>query len=99
MAEVSVDELREAVEHLHGAPARFVVVHHVEERFKGALAWRGTVHEFALSDGRPVYAWSHFEDDDTEQRRFVAVLGCGKIDGPGSAVRAAILQQARQRGP
>jgi hypothetical protein len=98
MAEVPVEQLREAVEHLHGAPATFVRVHYVEDRFRGELAWSGEVHEFALSDGRPVYAWSHYEDDSSELRRFVAVLGGGKIDGPTAAVRAAVLQQAREHG-
>jgi hypothetical protein len=30
---VSIDELREAVEHLHGVPARFVEPIEVDERF------------------------------------------------------------------
>jgi len=32
---VSVDELREAVEHMHGVPARFVEAVEVDERFNG----------------------------------------------------------------
>jgi hypothetical protein len=33
--DVSIDELREAVEHLHGVPARYVETVAVDERFKG----------------------------------------------------------------
>jgi hypothetical protein len=38
--DVSVDELREAVEHLHGVPARFIEAVEVDERFKGEVVCR-----------------------------------------------------------
>ena len=47
--DVSVDELREAVEHLHGVPARCV---EVDERFNGEVAWQGAVKVFELT-GHP----------------------------------------------
>jgi len=96
MPEVPADELRAAVEKLHGRAASFVVRHLVREKFRGAVAWDGEVHEFALDDGRPVYAWSYVEDEKTQRRRFVAVLGGGRIDGPVAAVRAAAVAQNRR---
>jgi hypothetical protein len=42
--DVSIDELREAVEHLHGVSARFVEAVEVDERFKGAVVWQGAVN-------------------------------------------------------
>jgi hypothetical protein len=33
--DVSIDELRQAVEHMHGVPARFVEAVEVDERFNG----------------------------------------------------------------
>jgi len=95
-SEVSVEELRAAVENLHGRAAAFVVRHVVQDRFRGEIAWEGEVHEFALDDGRPVYAWSYVEDARTRRRRFLAVLGGGKIDGPVAAVRAAAVAQRRR---
>jgi hypothetical protein len=44
--DVSIDELREAVEHLHGVPARFVEAVEVDERFNGAIVWQGAVKVF-----------------------------------------------------
>ncbi len=98
VSEVPIDELRTAVEKLHGRAASFVVRHVVREKFRGAVAWEGEVHEFALDDGRPVFAWSYVEDERTKRRRYVAVLGGGKIAGPVDAVRAAAVAQARREG-
>jgi len=38
--DVSIDELREAVEHMHGVPARFVESVEVDERFNGEVVCR-----------------------------------------------------------
>ena len=91
--DVSIDELREAVEHLHGVPATFVKAVEVDERFNGEIVWQGTVKVFALT-GHPsgatrAYAWS-FRTEGT-RRRFKAVLGVPPVDSAVMAVRAAIL--------
>ena len=49
--DVSLDELREAVEHLHGAKASHVETVQVDERFQGQPVWQGAVKVFALADG------------------------------------------------
>lgn len=61
--DVSIDELREAVEHMHGVPARFVEAVEVDERFNAEVVWQGAVKVFALT-GHPTgatraYAWSY----------------------------------------
>jgi len=61
--DVSVDELREAVEHMHGVPARFVEAVEIDERFNGEVVWQGAVKVFELT-GHPsgatrAYAWSY----------------------------------------
>jgi hypothetical protein len=35
-----IDELREAVEHMQGVPARYVETVEVDERFKGQIVWQ-----------------------------------------------------------
>ena len=61
--DVSVDELRQAVEHLHGVPATFIEAVEVDERFNGEVVWQGAVKVFALighpSGATRVYAWSY----------------------------------------
>ena len=48
--DVSIDELRDAVENLHGVPAVFLEAVEVDERFDGQIVWQGTVKVFALID-------------------------------------------------
>jgi hypothetical protein len=75
--DVSVDELREAVERMHGVPARFVEAVEVDERFEGQPVWQGAVKVFALEGHPPgamrVYAWSYRTEGT--RRKFKAVLG------------------------
>ena len=49
-------------------------------------------HETALRE----YAWSHVLDD-SEKRRFVAVLHEGPVNSPETAVRAAVVAEVRER--
>jgi hypothetical protein len=75
--DVSIDEMREAVEHMHGVPARYVETVEVDERFKGEVVWQGAVKVFGLT-GHPsgatrAYAWSYRTEGT--RRKFKAVLG------------------------
>ena len=97
--DVSIDELREAVEYLHGVPARYVETVEVDERFKGDVVWQGAVKVFAL-DGHPsgaklAYAWSYLVEGT--RRKFKAILGVPPVDGPVMAVRASILAEEQKR--
>ena len=56
-AEVDANELRDAVERLHGCPAQLVEAVSVSESFEGRPVWRGIVHIFDLRGiGRPTDA-------------------------------------------
>ncbi len=98
--DVSLDELREAVEYMHGVPATYVETVEVDERFKGEVVWQGAVKVFALT-GHPsgatrAYAWS-FRTGEGTKRRFKAVLGVAPVDGPVMAVRASILADEQKK--
>jgi hypothetical protein len=95
--EVSADQLKAAVEGMHGGTARLVQSVPVAERFKGAPVWEGGVHVFEL-DGNPqatrAYAWSS-PIEGSEKRRMFAVLHIPPIASPVDAVRAAIVAEHR----
>ena len=100
MTEVSVEALKEAIKNLHGCDSVWVEAVPVHETFEGETVWEGSVQVFDLK-GHPTakrcYAWSHAVDD-SEKRRFVAVLHQGPIDSPQAAVRVAIVQETRKQG-
>lgn len=95
MTEVDRDSLRMTIRDLHGCDSTYVRSVPVKETFQGETVWEGTVEVFDLH-GHPTadraYAWSHALDD-SERRRFVAVLHEGPVDSPEAAVRAAIVQE------
>jgi hypothetical protein len=96
--DISVEELREAVEHMHGVPAKFVESVDVDERFNGAVVWQGTVKVFALknhpSGAKLAYAWS--VRTEGSKRRFVAILGLPPVTSALMAVRASILADTKR---
>src|ERR1700722_16010702 len=99
MAEVEVDQIKQAVEGMHGGMAQLTQSVPVRETFKGKTVWEGVVHVFDLT-GHPTatraYAWSSPIEGSTK-RRFVAVLHTERINSPLEAVRAAIVAEQRQR--
>ena len=100
MNEVSIDALKEAIKNLHGCDSAWVEAVAVSETFGGEAVWEGFVQVFDLKDhptAKRCYAWSHTVGD-SDKRRFVAVLHQGPVDSPQAAVRAAIVQQAREQG-
>lgn len=98
--DVSVDELREAVEHMHGVPATYLETVEVDERFNGAPVWQGAVKVFALdkhpSGATRAYAWS-VRVDGTARRRFVAILGVPPVTDATMAVRASIMAAEQKK--
>ena len=98
MTEVSLDELRRHVERLHGCRAEYRKSVGVREEFQGQVAWEGRVHIFSLyghiDDAASCYAWSA-PVEDSETRRFYAVLHTSEVDTPAQAVRAAIVSDHR----
>jgi len=98
MSEVSVDQLKQAVQSQHGGTATFVQFVPVHETHEGQTVWDGAVAVFDLA-GHPkatrAYAWSYELPDG--KRRFFAVLGIPPITGPREAVQAAIVAEARAK--
>ncbi len=97
MSEVSINELKRAVEAQHGCTATFVQAVPVKDIFEGQTVWEGVVHVFKLT-GHPktdrAYAWSSpLKEDD--KRRFFTVLYLPPVTSPVEAVRAAIVAEQR----
>lgn len=90
---------QDAIRNLHGCAATYRETVRVVERWEGKTAWEGDVLVFDLQ-GHPTatraYAWSALVDDEGK-RDFYAVLHAGKVVSPETAVRAAIVQQHRER--
>jgi hypothetical protein len=97
--DVEVDQLRDAVERMHGGSAQPTQSVPVRETFEGQPVWEAVVHVFDLA-GHPTatraYAWSSPIEGSTK-RRFFAVLHQPPVDSPQAAVRAAIVAEQRGR--
>ena len=97
MVDISVHDLRNAVETQHGGAATFIEAVPVKETFDGTTVWEGTVHVFDLEghqNATRAYAWSSPIEGSTK-RRYFAVLHLGGIRSPQDAVRAAIVAEHR----
>ena len=95
VTEVTTEALARAIRDLHGCESTWVEAVPVKETFKGRTVWEGVVHVFDLHDHPEAtrrYAWSH-AIDDSEKRRFVAVLHENPVNSPQAAVQAAIVQE------
>ena len=95
--EVSVDQLKQAVEGQHGGKAVLVAAEPVKEVWEGKTVWEGLVHVFDLhgnAKATRAYAWSA-PVEGSNKRRFYAVLHLGGIRSPLDAVRAAIVAEHR----
>lgn len=96
---LETDDMKQAVERLHGGTAALVQSVPVVETFAGNTVWNGIVHVFDLTDNTTAsraYAWSS-PIDGSDKRRFFAVLHVPPIDSPQKAVRAAIVQEYRSK--
>ena len=96
-----LEELRDAIRRLHGAEATHVESVPVKETFKGETVWEGIVEVFDLAGhatAHRVYAWAHETDNPQKPIRHVTVLHLHPIKSAQDAVRAVILQEARNLG-
>ena len=95
-----ITELRDVIHRLHGAKAQYVRSVAVREEFQGQVVWDGVVEVFDLT-GHPkanrIYAWAHDTDDPKSPKRYVTVLHIPPVVSPETAVRAAVVQEAKQR--
>ena len=92
-----IEELRGVIRKVHGVESKHLRSVPVVERFHGKTVWKGEVEVFRLT-GHPVanraYAWAF----DSPKRHYVAVLRIAPVTSPKLAVRAAIVQEFRNRG-
>jgi hypothetical protein len=99
MTEVEADQLKDAIESMHGGAATLAQSVPVRETFDGKPVWEGVVHVFDLA-GHPTavraYAWSSPIEGSTK-RRFFAVLHTERINSPLEAVRAAIVAEHQRK--
>lgn len=87
------DQLREAVENMHGGSARLVQALPITEQSGDKTVSEGVVHVFDLENNPQAtraYPWSSPIEGSTK-RRYFAVLHLGGIRSPQDAVRAAIV--------
>ncbi len=87
--------IQKAIRDLHGCESTHVEAVPLAETFQGQTVWEGTVYVFDLIDhasASRAYAWSHAVDD-SEKRRYVAVLHQGARGLAGGRVRAAIGEE------
>jgi class 3 adenylate cyclase len=94
-----VEELQDAIRHLHGVDSSHVESVPIKETFQGKTVWEGIVEVFDLKShpkaGR-AYAWA-YETDNPKKPRHVVVLHLGPVTSPLLAVRAAIVEEFRNR--
>lgn len=93
-----IEQLRQAIEHMHGGVAKLAETTSVKETFGGDTVWDGIVHVFDVTENplaTRAYAWSSPIEGSTK-RRFFAVLHIPPVDSPQKAVRAAIVAEHRR---
>jgi hypothetical protein len=95
-----IHELRDVIHRLHKAKAQHVESVPVKEVFQGKTVWDGVVEVFDLI-GHPktdrIYAWIHDTDDPANPKRHVTVLHLPPVVSPQAAVKAAIVQEFKER--
>ena len=95
-----IAQLQVAVSQLHNCGALWRETVPVHEMFQGKTAWQGNVEVFDLN-GHPkakrAYAWSHLDGQQDERTNYVSVLEVPPVTSPETAVKAAIVSEARRR--
>jgi hypothetical protein len=91
-----IEQLRCAVEKMHHFKAHHEASTPILETFRGQKVWKGVVESFALA-GRPnakrCYAWN-FQDNGEVQ--YVTALEIPPVESPITAIRAAIVADAKK---
>ncbi len=91
MASVYLDNLKRAVEALHGCSCEHQTTGYIHEEMDGKTLWKGSVDTYALRDhpqATKAYAWSW--KDEAGETRYVAILNVPPVTSPRAAVQAAI---------
>lgn len=94
-----ISELQSVIRKPHGVESKHVESVPVKEIFQGKTVWEGVVEVFELI-GHPkakrLYAWA-YETENPKRPRHVTVLHMGPVTSPLLAVRAAIVEEFRNR--
>jgi hypothetical protein len=96
-----IEELRDVIRRLHGVESKHLESVPVKETFQGRTVWEGIVEVFTLrghAKTSRLYAWVHDTEDPQNPKRHVTVLHIPPVISPVLAVRAAIVQEFRNRG-
>ncbi|MFZ0637883.1 MAG: hypothetical protein WA755_08975 [Candidatus Acidiferrales bacterium] len=96
-----IEALQKAIRDLHHIESKHIASVPVKETFEGKTIWEGLVEVFDLI-GQPkapkAYAWMHNTDDPRSPGRQVTVLHIPPITSPELAVKAALLEEYKNRG-
>jgi|SRR5215207_2829509 len=95
-----LQELRDAIKRLHGCESKHLTTAAVVETFQGETVWKGEVEIFSLIDhptAKRCFAWAHATGEDDKGKRYVAVLELPPVVSAQTAVRAAIIDEARKQ--
>lgn len=87
------------IRHLNGVDSRHVESVPIKETFQGKTVWEGIVEVFELLDhpkATRLYAWA-YDTGDPKRPKHVTVLHTGNVHSPLTAVRAALIQEFRER--
>lgn len=96
MGSTAIKTLGAAIEQRFGSTPVHIEAVPVHETFNGQTVWEGTVHVFDIEGGQRCYAWAYPEDEASGRQRVVTVLHRPPVDSALAAVRAAIVQEARE---
>jgi hypothetical protein len=91
--------IRLAITQTHGCESVHVGTVPVHETFQGRTVWNGNVEVFSLINhpkAKRLYAWAHLEGPKEDKTRFVAVLELPPVTDAKTAVRAAIMADAKK---
>ncbi len=94
-----IEELQDVIRHRHAVESRHVESVPIKETFQGKTVWEGIVEVFDLVDhptSTRLYAWA-YDTGDPRRPKHVTVLNNGIVNSPLMAVRAAIVQEAKER--
>ena len=96
-----IQELQDVIKRLHGVDSKHVDSVPIKEMFQGKTVWDGIVEVFELIGHKTApkaYAWA-YDTGDPKKPKHVTVLHLGPVTSPLLAVRAAIIQEFREREP
>jgi hypothetical protein len=94
-----IEELQDVIRRLQGVESSHVESVPIKETFQGKTVWEGIVEVFDLKNhpkAPRAYVWA-YETDNPKKPRHVIVLHLGPVTSPLLAVRAAIVEEIKNR--